>query len=53
VLLRYFTLKQRVVVETLEGPQTAEPGDWIMQGVEGELWPVSPEKGAEKYDHVQ
>lgn len=53
VLLRYFTLTRRVVVETLEGPQTAEPGDWIMQGVEGELWPVSPEKGAEKYDHVQ
>lgn len=47
---RYFTLKRRVVVQTLEGPQAAKPGDWIMQGVKGELWPVSPEKAREKYE---
>ncbi|MGD9979134.1 MAG: hypothetical protein AB7H66_12040 [Hyphomonadaceae bacterium] len=50
VILRYFTLKQRVVVQTLEGPQAAFPGDWIMQGVKGELWPVSAEKAREKYE---
>jgi hypothetical protein len=50
VILRYFTLKRRVVVQTLEGPQAAKPGDWIMQGVIGELWPVSPEKAREKYE---
>lgn len=50
VILRYFTLKRRVVVQTLEGPQAANPGDWIMQGVKGELWPVSPEKAREKYE---
>ena len=50
VILRYFTLKRRVVVQTLEGPQAARPGDWIMQGVKGELWPVSPEKAREKYE---
>lgn len=50
VILRYFTLKRRVVVQTLEGPQPARPGDWIMQGVKGELWPVSPEKAREKYE---
>jgi hypothetical protein len=49
VILRYFTLKRRVVVQTLEGPQAARPGDWIMQGVKGELWPVSPEKARETY----
>lgn len=52
VILRYFTLKRRVVVQTLEGPQVAAPGDWIMQGVEGELWPVSSEKAREKYEPV-
>jgi hypothetical protein len=50
VILRYFTLKRRVVVQTLEGPQAARPGDWIMQGVAGELWPISPEKAREKYE---
>ncbi len=50
VILRYFTLKHRVVVQTLEGAQAAKPGDWIMQGVKGELWPVSPDKAREKYE---
>ncbi len=50
VIFRYFTLKRRVVVQTLEGPQPAKPGDWIMQGVKGELWPISPEKAREKYE---
>ena len=27
---RYFTLKPRVIVQTLEGPQVAKPGDWFM-----------------------
>ncbi len=52
VILRYFTLKRRIVIQTLEGPQVAAPGDWIMQGVKGELWPVSPEKAREKYEPV-
>ncbi len=50
VIFRYFTLKRRVVVQTLEGAQVARPGDWIMQGVKGELWPVSAETAREKYE---
>lgn len=50
VVLRYFTLDHACIVETLEGPQRARPGDWIMQGVSGELWPVPQEKAEEKYD---
>jgi hypothetical protein len=49
VILRYFTLKRRVLVQTLEGLQAAEPGDWIMQGIAGELWPVGAEKARQKY----
>lgn len=50
IIFRYFTLNRRVVVQTLEGPQAAKPGDWIMQGVKGELWPISPEKARENYE---
>jgi hypothetical protein len=50
VVLRYFTLDHTCIVATLEGPQRARPGDWIMQGVGGELWPVPREKAEEKYD---
>jgi len=50
VVLHYFTLNRPVVVQTLEGPQHAAPGDWIMQGVAGELWPISSDKAREKYE---
>jgi len=50
VILRYFTLNRRVVVQTLEGPQAAHPGDWIMLGLKGEMWPVSAEKARQKYE---
>lgn len=52
IILRYFTLKRPTLVETLEGAQEAKPGDWIMQGVAGELWPVPREKALEKYEPV-
>jgi hypothetical protein len=52
IVLRYFTLKRPAAVETLEGVQEAKPGDWIMQGVAGELWPVPREKALEKYEPV-
>ncbi len=50
VVFRYFTLPYACIVETREGPQRAKPGDWIMQGVQGELWPIPVEKTESKYD---
>ncbi len=50
IVLRYFTLERPALIHTLEGVQRAEPGDWIMQGVAGELWPVSADKALQKYD---
>jgi len=50
VVFRYFTLPYACIVETREGPQRAKPGDWIMQGVQGELWPIPAEKTESKYD---
>jgi hypothetical protein len=50
IVLRYFTLERPALIQTLEGEQRAEPGDWIMQGVAGELWPVPQEKALQKYD---
>lgn len=50
IVLRYFTLDYPSVVETKEGEQRAAPGDWIMQGLAGELWPVPRDKALQKYD---
>lgn len=33
----------RVYIPTLEGTMTAAPGDWIIKGVKGELYPCKPD----------
>jgi hypothetical protein len=30
-------------ITTLEGKHRADPGDWIIQGVKGELYPCKPD----------
>lgn len=52
IVLRYFTLDRPVTVRTLEGPERAEAGDWIMEGVLGELWPIDAEKARSLYAHL-
>lgn len=47
---RYFTLDRPALIKTLEGVQEAQAGDWIMQGVAGELWPVPRAEAERKYE---
>lgn len=39
-----------VTITTLEGVMTARPGDWIIRGVKGELYPCKPDIFAETYE---
>ncbi len=39
-----------LVIFTLEGPHRAEYGDWIIQGVKGELYPCKPDIFALTYE---
>lgn len=39
-------------VRTLEGVMTARPGDWIIRGTEGELYPCKPSVFERKYEAV-
>lgn len=41
---------ERLLVETLEGEMAANKGDWIIQGVEGELYPCKPGIFAKTYE---
>ena len=49
LILFYFTFAGPVMVETREGMKRAEAGDWIVQGVEGELYCMPAKKGAQLY----
>lgn len=37
-------------IKTLEGTMTANPGDWIICGTEGELYPCKPSVFERKYE---
>lgn len=39
-----------VRIVTLEGTMTADPGDWIIRGVKGELYPCKPDIFAATYE---
>ncbi len=41
-----------IYVPTLEGDHIASPGDWIIRGVKGELYPCKPDIFAMTYDPV-
>ena len=41
-----------LLIETLEGVHRADEGDWIIQGVAGELYPCKPEIFARTYEPV-
>lgn len=41
-----------LLIATLEGVMRAEPGDWIIQGVKGELYPCKPDIFAMTYEAI-
>lgn len=40
-------------IETLEGVMTADVGDWIIKGVEGEYYPIKPDIFKKTYEKVE
>lgn len=41
-----------IIISTLEGDHTASPGDWIIKGVQGELYPCKPDIFEATYEMV-
>ena len=41
-----------VLIETLEGTMTANVGDWIIKGVNGEFYPCKPDIFEKTYEPV-
>lgn len=39
-----------LIIKTLEGTHEARPGDWIIRGVKGELYPCKPDIFAATYE---
>jgi hypothetical protein len=43
---------EEVTIHTLEGTMYADPGDWIIRGVEGEFYPCKPSIFEATYEAV-
>lgn len=41
-----------LVIKTLEGEMTVSPGDWIIRGVQGEIYPCKPDIFSATYEHI-
>lgn len=51
--LRYISGNMSPIIETLEGPLTVSPGDWIITGVQGERYPCKPDIFEATYEPVE
>jgi len=40
-------------IQTLEGAMTAQPGDWIIKGINGEFYPCKPDIFAKTYERAE
>ena len=45
--------EETFVIKTLEGIMTASPGDYIIEGVNGERYPCKPDIFEKIYEHVK
>jgi hypothetical protein len=43
-------IAEATVVQTLEGPRSAQPGDWLAIGIDGETWPIDRESFEADYE---
>lgn len=43
---------EALIIKTLEGTMTASPGDYIIKGVQGEIYPCKPDIFEETYELV-
>jgi hypothetical protein len=47
VLMRF---DNDIIISTLEGEMRAQPGDWIIRGIKGEIYPCKPDIFAATYE---
>ena len=42
IIIEAYQTKEEKIIQTLEGPLRAAPGDWIITGLRGEQYPCKP-----------
>lgn len=52
VEVQYREVHERQEIDTREGTLIAEPGDYLIKGVEGEIYPIDPDIFEQTYERI-
>lgn len=52
VVVEAYQTKEEQIIQTLEGPLRAAPGDWVITGLQGEQYPCKPDIFEKTYEEV-
>ena len=52
VVIKAIQMEGSFRVETLEGTMEGQEGDWLIEGINGELYPCKPDIFEESYEKV-
>ena len=50
--LMYSSMKEELIIKTLEGDMMATVGDYIIKGLRGEFYPCKPDVFHKKYEEI-
>lgn len=52
IVVEAYQTDVELIINTLEGPMHAAPGDWIITGVHGEKYPCKPDIFEKTYKRI-
>lgn len=53
IIIEAYQTDKELIIQTLEGPLRAAPGDWIITGVNGEQYPCKPDVFEKTYELIE
>ena len=53
IVIEAYKTDKELIIQTLEGPMKAAPGDWIITGIRGEKYPCKPDVFDRTYEPAQ
>ena len=52
IIIKAYQTPSEMLIETLEGTMKANIGDWIIEGINGELYPCKPDIFEKTYEKI-
>lgn len=53
IIVEAYKTDKEIIIHTLEGDMKANIGDWIIKGINGELYPCKPDVFEKTYEPIE